>query len=536
MTIDVTLKNYRCFSDGRPARFQVRPGLTALVGKNNSGKSSILKFLYEFRGLFQMLASHPNNFLQALNGRSLAFNLARTITDTREVFHNGNERDLTIEISLGGEEIPSESPYKECRRCELIVPRGTNTFTCRLRPANGDLDLSKGQVGIHPDNVSLIMQEGVARCEVAFLQEAFGKMARTLYIAPFRNAVNLGTHETYFDIQVGQAFIQTWKNFKSGNQGVLNEAAYKLEKEIQHIFELSDLQINVAPNDQTLQLFLNGKSFKLSEVGAGIAQFIVVLANVAMQNPTYILLDEPELGLHPSLQVDFLTTLASYAPQGGILFATHNIGLARVTAQQVLAVEKQSDFESSIRPLEAMPRLSEFLGELSFGGYREIGFDKVLLVEGPTDVLAVQQLLRLYGKDHRVLLLHMGGNSLISDSQATEVQLQEVKRISEHTFALIDSEKGGSAESLPENRRAFQQLCQRAGIDCHVLERRATENYWTDRALQKVKGPSVPALQHFENLKLISPSWPKRDNWLIAREMTKDEVDQTDLGRFLDAL
>jgi energy-coupling factor transporter ATP-binding protein EcfA2 len=394
------------------------------------------------------------------------------------------------------------------------------------------LDPSRGEITVQGS----IVAQGDIRTDLTSLCDAFGTLSDTLYVGPFRNAINIGAKEDYFDIQIGQAFIQAWRHFKSGNRGLLNEAAYKVEREIQHIFELSDLQINVAPNDETLQLFLNGKSFKLSEVGAGIAQFIVVLANVAMKKPKYILLDEPELGLHPTLQLDFLTTLGSYAPLGGVIFATHNIGLARASAQQVLAVHKQSDFESCIRPLEAVPRLAEFLGELSFGGYREIGFDKVLLVEGPTDVLVLQQLLRFYAKDHRVLLLHMGGSSLINGSQATAVQLQELTRISNNIFALIDSEKSDPNQPVPADRQAFVDLCAQAGVGCTVLDRRATENYWTDRAVQNVKGPGFRALGPHDTLKTLAPAWSKSENWLIAREMTKDELDQTDLGSFLSEI
>lgn len=36
MQIDITLKNYRCFPDSKPARISLREGFTALVGVNNS--------------------------------------------------------------------------------------------------------------------------------------------------------------------------------------------------------------------------------------------------------------------------------------------------------------------------------------------------------------------------------------------------------------------------------------------------------------------------------------------------------------------
>jgi len=189
-----------------------------------------------------------------------------------------------------------------------------------------------------------------------------------------------------------------------------------------------------------------------------------------------------------------------------------------------------------VRPLETLHRLGEFLGELSFGGYKEIGFDKVLLVEGPTDVTTVQQLFRKYEKDHKIVLLPLAGSSMINGSSTTETQLEELRRISEHISVLIDSERTTSEEPLSADRQAFVELCSRAGIACTVLERRAIENYWTERVVGKVMGTKFRNLTPFERLKDMSPHWAKMDNWRMAREMTRDELKQTDLGGFLDRI
>src|SRR5213075_1973650 len=105
------------------------------------------------------------------------------------------------------------------------------------------------------------------------------------------------------------------------------------------------------------------KSFKLPEVGSGLTQFILVLATVAIRNPSYILIDEPELNLHPSLQVDFLTTLASYA-EHGVLFATHNLGLARAVSDRVYSVRRVGRDGREVRDFTGTRALAEFLGEL----------------------------------------------------------------------------------------------------------------------------------------------------------------------------
>ena len=57
MQVDLTIKNYRCFSDQSPARLSLQSGFTAFVGMNNSGKSTLLRFLYEMRGIFTLMGS-----------------------------------------------------------------------------------------------------------------------------------------------------------------------------------------------------------------------------------------------------------------------------------------------------------------------------------------------------------------------------------------------------------------------------------------------------------------------------------------------
>ena len=49
--VELRLRNYRCFGD-EPVRIRIKDGFTALVGTNNSGKSSLRRILYELRQLF----------------------------------------------------------------------------------------------------------------------------------------------------------------------------------------------------------------------------------------------------------------------------------------------------------------------------------------------------------------------------------------------------------------------------------------------------------------------------------------------------
>jgi predicted ATPase len=179
--------------------------------------------------------------------------------------------------------------------------------------------------------------------------------------------VNFST-ATYYDIRVGQAFVQAWRSLKTGNTRRENEAAAEVTDLIRRIFGHDRLEINASEDGQTIQVLIDGRSYGLHELGSGFTQFVLVLINAAVQKPSFVLIDEPELGLHATLQLQFLTTLGSFAKEG-VLFATHSIGLARAAGELVYSLTRQGSGASKIQELGSEPRLSELLGELSFSGY-----------------------------------------------------------------------------------------------------------------------------------------------------------------------
>jgi hypothetical protein len=227
--------------------------------------------------------------------------------------------------------------------------------------------------------------------------------------------------------------------------------------------------------------------------------------------------------------VEFLLSLASYA-KIGMVFATHSIGLARAVADRIFSLRRVAG-EVKCSLFEQTPNYAEFVGEMSFSSFKELGFESILLVEGTSDVKTVQQWLRLLDKDHRVVVLPLGGSQLIRST--SDVELAELKRISSHVSVLFDSERTARDANPAEGREAFGAICERLGFRWCMTERRALENYLADQAVKAEKGPKYSALTHFELLKDHNPGWGKAESWRIARRMTKDELLETEVGKFL---
>ncbi len=535
MKIDLKIKNYRCFSDEKPAVISIEDGFTALVGPNNAGKSSVLRFLFEFRSVFNFL-KNVQDYNSAIAGVSRGF--GPLPPDPTELFYNGNGRPIEIDMQIDGVEwVNLPPPYKMSGiGFTITIPRGASIqSTTRLKDPRKLLTVPSKQVKIIDDVLTVVLEDHKYQPQLDLkpVFEAFDILSRTIYIGAFRNALNIGEHQSYFDLQVGQAFMQAWHNYKAGPLNAQSEAARKVEKEIARLLGVKDIQINTSPKGQAIKLLIDDRSLPLDAVGSGVSQMILTLANAAIKKPSFVLLDEPELNLHPSLQLDFLTSLASYATNG-VIFATHSIGLARSSADTIYSLQRSDGGPSEIRLFDELSNLPEFMGELGYSGYRDLGGAKILLVEGTTDVRSIQQFLRKLRKDRNIILVPLGGGSLINAESAHE--LEELKRLSPDVAVIIDSERNAEGDPLDPPRQAFVSNCEKFGFTTMVLKRRAIENYFTDRAVKASLGPSYQALTEYQERRSLPRPWAKSKNWRVAHEMSPDELKGTDLGLFLESL
>jgi ABC-type sugar transport system ATPase subunit len=410
----ITVKNYRGFSDEEPAQFEIGTGFTAFLGRNNAGKSSAKLLFYELRPLFQILANINQASPSAVPGFLWSgnnFNCEYAgVADPLELFHNKNNRNITIEIEVVGAALRNDQPGRDCvSKITITAHRGSPTIWNVI--ASG----SKGDI-IHSPNGWQVEGPGIARSgdgkvvvETSDAVEILLALSNARYYGAFRNAINTGGAD-YFDLKTGTAFIELWNQWKTSGIKAQTRAIGQVTEDIRRLFEFNQLEINASTALHTLMVTIDQHAFRLPELGSGLAQFIMVLGNTATTRPSIVFIDEPETNLHPSLQIDFLLTLAQYATMGCV-FSTHSVGLARSVAQRIYSFQRGGR-GPLVRPFEATPNYVEFLGELSFSTFKEMGHDRLLLVEGVNDVKAAQQLLRLVMKEHTTVILPLGGNQV----------------------------------------------------------------------------------------------------------------------------
>jgi len=507
--------------------------MTCFIGVNNSGKSALLKMFQELRNLWQVAANYDGS-----GTANMAATQSYHVFDQQEIFCDRNGRNLTIEIEVIGAPDVTSAGVINVNRVVLIgsraqveshnnVPWSIDYYVGKdLVPQTAQF--SKSGAAGKGDEFSLA---GIGTYSVALLRELFRILFGSFYVGPFRNAITVGSG-AHFDLAVGEAFIGMWNDWQNGPSKRNNRAITTVTENIRRVMGFERLSITASIQSKTLQLNIDDRPYKLNEVGSGLAQLIVVFGNALIRSPSIIFIDEPELNLHPSLQLEFLTNLASYASHG-VVFATHSIGLARSSADRIYTVSNGMAgievelYEKNVSPVE-------MLGELSFSTYRELGAEKILLVEGTTDVKVFQQFLRKTKKENRVVVLPLGGNSLANGN--VEHELSELQRVTDVVAVVVDSEREVEGGEPLAARTEFAELCRKLRFEILLTERRATENYFDDEAVKNALGSGFSALGHFEKLSDSKNGWSKADNWRIAMEVDWECLKNTDVGKFIDAL
>lgn len=514
MELRISIANYRCFSDKEPAQFVLGPGLTAVVGANNVGKSALLRFFWELRALFEVL-SNPETLPGSVGGTS-AFNVP--LSDSDQLFHDGGKGDLVISIAIDTPKDESE-PYVD--KCVIRIPRGSTRFTVELHVGSQVIDSIHHWNDRYPFDVNNVR---LANPDV--LLEGIRQLSRVRYIGPRRAVSSQATSYDYDGI-TGSNLVSRWRSIKGGGKaGRL--AASRIERQLSELFGLDRLTITPSENGQDLIVSYGSQSYQIDELGSGLGHFVVAIVTLdANPETSWTLVDEPENGLHPSMQVDFLRTLLSHSGEG-VVFATHNYGLARSIATRTYLVRREAPQQSSsLTTPNKIESLAEFLGELGYSGYRDLGVDRLLLVEGPNDVGVIDEFRRILRLRSTALVLPLGGSDAIN--KAADSQLAELTRICPRVYALIDSEKSSKSAGLDPVRQGFRVASKRLGITCHVLDRRAMENYFSEAAIRAVLGPTAPALAPYE----VASGVIKGNQIKIASHMTAEEIGQTDVGKFL---
>lgn len=287
-------------------------------------------------------------------------------------------------------------------------------------------------------------------------------------------------------------------------------------------------EIFLGTNNSLSLQFSSGKNdwFPAQDCGLGLQDLLIILYFSFEEKTNLVCIEEPESHLHPDMQRRLLFYLKQHSEKQLILSTHSNVFLNNALVDKVLVTSYDG---KKISVSDATSRAS-VLDDLGYSVTDNLVSDLVILVEGPTDVPVIEELLlktELFAK-YRIKIWPLGGD--IMDQLDLDVLAENYKLI-----ALVDNDPGSKVV-----RERFEEKCGQRNIPVTVLKRYAIENYFSVSALRGVFKSKIP-----EELLLIDPDKKledqigfnvKKSNRKIVREMSLVDLEGTDLLDFINQI
>lgn len=493
--LSLTLKNYRPFALDAPVTLELSEGITFLLGVNNVGKSALLRSFFELRPV--MNAAHLGNGI----GRDVRYDIQLPKPFHQLVHRETPDQPIFVDVTSAGA-----------------------GWRLQIRPLNANLETPSCFVNATPI--------GVATNDTVEVVNAF--FNNSMYVGPFRTS-SAQVSAALYDVAVGNQFVQTWDAWSNGDRIDHSEQVRVLVKELRELFGFRELAVSVSQGKDQLYITTEDGRFSLSELGDGIAHYIIVLGNAMTRRPAVVLIDEPEIGLHPRMQEIFVRTLATKT-RFGVAATSHSIGLARSVADRLLTITREPNGRRRCVPFgeHRTETLIQSISELGYSQYAELGGNNLLLVEGRTDIKSFREILRKFEVEQHFIIWSLNGSDWLKASKENVVdELAELKRLNPKSISVVfDSERSTPEMDFDPALKGFHDICRELGFNVFPTDRHSTENYVSQSALDSIL-PGHTALEPFEPFGASKPKWDKNKNWLLFREMTRQDFESTGLGQFI---
>jgi putative ATP-dependent endonuclease of the OLD family len=214
--------------------------------------------------------------------------------------------------------------------------------------------------------------------------------------------------------------------------------------------------------------------FLVEANGAGIRQALRIILDIELRKPLLVMIEEPEVHLHPGLERVMYGYLAEKSRSSQIFIATHSTNFVDASlSQNIYLISRPEESLSKIDKLVSPDDALKITDEIGLRPSTVFMFDKLIFVEGVTDEAVFREFagkldVNLTGMN--VGFVQMGGASKFAHYAAeSTIDLLSRRRIP--MLFILDRDENEEADIS----RLVKKLGDRSRL--HVLERREIENY-----------------------------------------------------------
>lgn len=519
---EIGIANFKSF-DSEGVKITLDKRINVFIGKNNSGKSNVLKFI-------KLLSDYYGNWNKWAN------------TELENQFRRNGENPILI-FSLNLSEIWKHHSH-------LFNKNEIYEFKFRMP----DFKL----VGQHPffnfDNSILLslqthysgagnetLLEEINKILINHIKSNLELFKDLIYVPHFREVNDQKDVITKtFDGNKIISRLFEMQNPKIGDE--TNRQKFdKIQNFVRELLAEKTLRIEVPHTRDRIILEMNGNRLSLESYGTGVHELVILCSALTIFDNYVFCIEEPELHLHPELQRKFIDYIQSF--NNYFFISTHsNVFIDYKPTVGVFHVV-HDNISTKIYPCFTNQATYEILSDLAYKASDLLQCNGIIWVEGPSDKIYLNQWISLLDNSliegiHHSIMYY--GGRLLSHLTLKEDNNELIKllRINRNAIVMIDKDGISSETELNSTKKRIQKETDEE--NCWITAGREIENYLSENTMKQFLSKKIESPKFTidlnkklgESILVDNPNINLKydvDKVKYAREI-KDYITEADLG------
>ncbi|AWL08275.1 hypothetical protein HME7025_00402 [Aquirufa nivalisilvae] len=498
----IFVKNYKCFGEEGICLSDVKQ-LNVIVGKNNSGKSSLIEIV-------EFLTTRSRSFFEnKRKGESPKFEFDHILTHELIIKHFPSATGGGIKVN----------------HREYGLSLQGLCMTYKLNNSNKTEFVSLENV--FEKGAETYLKNYAQSVVTPFLQKHFSHLKAERDILPEQASPNSSVNTTG---QGATNLIQGIINHVNKDSSLIeSELLCELNKIVNPEIEFSRILVQLDEKNNNWEIYFESKQdgkIPLSKMGSGIKTIllvlILILVNPKIENnqlSEYVFaLEELENNLHPSLQRRLYKYLIDFSKANGctFFFTTHSnivIDLFNGLEESNIIHVENANGNTLVKSVENHSSLKNILRDLEVKASDILQSNGIIWVEGPSDRTYLNKWISLLDNNliegYHYSIMFYGGrllSNLTFDYENLEKELIPLLKLNSNAFVLMDRDGKNKNEKL--NRTKLRIEAEIGRNKTWITSGREIENYLTDNSIIKW----LESVHKVKNCKVVYDKFKKLED------------------------
>lgn len=489
MYTGIQFSGYKLFCDENIVYFDNITNVNVIIGKNNSGKSSLLDVI-------------------EMAYDEVSFQKQKRQIDLIRVWLPMT-KEMVQAIFRGYSRIGEWNEKDYWRNVEgknaLIEFGGTKNSN----NSDGYWAITTGNIPLEEDH--RYFQDGVYCFEREKKKYIFKRLSAERNIVPEKE----GTLELFSTGEGASNLVRTFLNDSTYDEKVIEVSLLDALNRIMYPeaeFENIRIQQRKINGKSVWEIYLKEKGMErvpLSKSGSGIKTIILVLLNLLVvpmlsQNNGKKMVygfEELENNLHPAMQRKLFDYIYEYAVEKNmcIFITTHSHVAINAFFDKdnacIYHVVKDNK-GAAVKRIESYIDKTEILDDLDVKASDILQANGIIWVEGPSDRIYIKKWLEIFcnnqfqeGKHYQ--FLYYGGRLLSHYSAEEDTDFISIITTNRNAAIVIDSDKRNQAMSLNDTKKRIIEEFNKLDMFCWVTKGKEIENYIPKEAVELMFGKEI---------------------------------------------